>query len=205
MTHTNEKNDQDRGIWEQYRRTWPENLREQAGPDPDGEDANQIAAFLYNRLSKRERSAIEQRMAHEPAFRDAIIAARDADLDLDGSGGSEPSAAPASLQAWAKNMKPLHGLSGRMPTQAPPSGRGGFFLRPVVGFACGMAFLGVVAGFGIFKAIESDSGAGPVASKSEPKAKPTRNANADKIDPDKNSIFSSDPDIIFDGLDVDPD
>jgi hypothetical protein len=67
-----------------------------------------------------------------------------------------------------------------------------------------MALLGVVAGFGIFKAIEEDAGAGPVAIKSNPATKPTRSANSDKLDPDKNSIFSSDPDIIFDGLDVDP-
>ena len=165
MTHTNEKNDQDRGIWEQYRWTWPADLREQAAPDPDGEDANQIAAFLYNRLSKRERRAIEQRMAHEPALRDAVIAAREADLD----GETGAFDAPAQLQAWAKNMKPLHDPSGRAPTKPPiQAGRGGFLLKPVAGFAFGMALLGVVAGFGIFKAIEGQTGADPVATKSQP-------------------------------------
>ncbi len=201
MTHTNEKSDQDRGIWEQYQRTWPANLREQAAVDPDGEDANQIAAFLYNRLSKRERSAIEQRMAHEPAFRDAVIAARDSGITDD----TDLSAAPAEFTAWAKNLGPVNASSERSPTRMPPGSTwGGFFLKPVMGFAFGMAVLGIVAGFGIFKAIEGDGGTGPVANKSTPAPNLSRTANGDKLDPDKNSIFSSDPDMIFDGLDVDP-
>lgn len=202
MTHTHDKNVQDRGIWEQYRRTWPEDLRQQAAPDPDGEDANQIAAFLYNRLSKRERSAFEKRMAHEPALRDAVIAARAAEVGED----MAETAAPASLTAWAKNLKPLHDTSGRSPTRMPNAGRnGGFLLKPVVGFAFGMGLLGIVAGFGIFKAVEGQRTSTPVASKSDPGTTPAKTADRDDGDPDRTSIFSSDPQTILEQLDLDLD
>ena len=202
MTHTDDKNDQDRGIWEQYRRTWPEDLRQQAVPDPDGEDANQIAAFLYNRLNKRERSAFEKRMAHEPALRDAVIAAREAEVGED----MAETAAPADLAAWAKNLKPLHDASGRSPTRMPRTGHnGGFFMKPVVGFAFGMGLLGVVAGFGIFKAVEGQRASAPVASTSDPGTVPAKAANKDDPDPDKTSIFSSDPQTILEQLDLDLD
>ena len=202
MTHAKDKNVQDRGIWEQYRRTWPKDLKQQAAIDPDGEDANQIVSFLYNRLSKREQSAFEKRMAHEPALRDAVIAAREA---LVGEDMAE-AAAPAELTAWAKNLKPLNDPSGRSPTRMPlGTQNGSLFLKPVVGFAFGMGLLGIVAGFGIFKAIEDQVLSGPIASKSAPPKAPASTANKRGDDPDKNSIFSSDPQTILKQLDLDLD
>lgn len=208
MTHKTDNTNQDRGIWEQYKRAWPESLRAVGNIEPDGEDANQIAAFLDNRLNKRERRAIEQRLAHEPAFREALMSAH-ALLQ----GGEVPEETPpASLVAWAQNMKPMTvgETPDRKATRLPRAGESGasgsrpkLGLRPAMGFAFGMALMGIVAGYGIYRMVDTGGNATVVAKKKSPEDK--RRAGAkDPDDRDNNSIFSSDPDFIFDGLDVDP-
>lgn len=206
MTHDT-KNEQDRGIWERYRRTWPDSIRAKSDIDPTGEDANQISAFLTNRLSRRDQSAFIARMAHEPALREAVIAARMADVA--GAEDAPETEAPAELTAWARNLRPLH--NGRRKTAGATArtrgdvlGVRGFF-KPVSGFAFGMALLGIVAGYGIYRAVDSGTSPPAPVAKSKDKSDTRRAGDKDRLDPDKNSIFSADPDWIFDGLDVNPD
>lgn len=162
----------------------------------DGSDANLIAAYVDGALSADEKSAVEQRLANDPVFLEAWLAAAQASAAT--AAGNVR--VPRALKAWARGLiLPKRPASTARAAADLGRQRGGvpsaWLGWPSVAWAVAAVLVLMVAAGGVYFLYTKKEEGTPVALKE----RPVKSEDIEKL----GDRFLSDPaKVFFDGIEL---